>query len=349
MSLVTMSRAAMQIMCRTARLTILLVPILAAADPTTAKTWQVPRTADGHPDFQGTWTSATLTRLERADQYGNRRALTAQEAAAIEGTEAKYVADRAKPSDLNAPNPNCSNFQFGCGYNNFWIDRGSKVVTIAGEKRNSLIIDPPNGKIPPLTAQRREQLDARRGTRGPSDGPETRTLSDRCLLAFGSSSGPPMLPVLYNNHYQIVQNRDHVMILVEMIHDARIIRLGGKRLPAGIQHWMGDSVGHWEGDTLVVETTNFNTQQNFRGSTPAMKVTEHFTRTGPDTILYRFTVADPAAFTRSFTGEVPLYRTPEAIYEYACHEGNYALPGILAGAREAEKNGTAQAPAADED
>jgi hypothetical protein len=344
-----MTRAAVPtVFCSVQLLILLAAPVCAVADPTAPQGWKVPRTADGHPDLQGTWTSATLTRLERADQYGNRRALTTAEAAAIEGTEAKYVAERAKPSDVNAPNPNCTNFQFGCGYNNFWIDRGSKVVTIDGEKRSSLIIDPPNGKIPALTAQRRRELDARRGTRGPSDGPETRTLSDRCLLSFGSSSGPPMLPVLYNNHYQIVQNRDHVMILVEMIHDARIVRLRGKPLPAGIKPWMGDSVGRWEGDTLVVETTNFNEQQNFRGSTAAMKVTERFTRTGPATILYRFKVEDPAAFTDSFSGEVPLYLTPEAIYEYACHEGNYALPGILAGAREAEKNGTPQAPAVDE-
>jgi hypothetical protein len=154
-----------------------------------------------------------------------------------------------------------------------------------------------------------------------------------------------MLPVLYNNHYQIVQNRDHLLILVEMIHDARIIRIGGKRLPASVPQWMGDSIARWDGDTLVVETTNFNAQQSFRGSTPAMQVTERFTRTAPDTILYRFTVQDPAAFTRPFSGEVPLYRTSEAIYEYACHEGNYAMPGILAGAREAEKNGTVSQPA----
>jgi hypothetical protein len=277
--------------------------------------------------------------------------MTAQEAAALEGTEAKYVAERAKPSDVNAADPNCVKFQFGCGYNNFWIDRGSKVVTINGEKRTSLLIDPPNGKVPDLTERRRKEIAAQRAGRGPSDGPETRTLSDRCLLAFGSSSGPPMLPVLYNNHYQIVQNKDHVVILVEMVHDARIIRLGGKHLPASVPKWMGDSVGRWEGDTLVVETTNFNAQQSFRGSTPSMKVTERFTPTGPGSLLYRFTVEDPAAFTRPFTGEVPVYSTSDTIYEYACHEGNYAMPGILGGAREAEKNGTAPppAPAVDED
>ncbi|MBC7983356.1 MAG: hypothetical protein H7Y02_05805, partial [Candidatus Obscuribacterales bacterium] len=156
-------------------------------------------------------------------------------------------------------------------------------------------------------------------------------------LAFGSSSGPPMLPVLYNNHYQIVQSKDTVVILVEMVHDARVVRIGGKHGPVGLGKWMGDSIGRWEGDTLVVETTNFEEQQTFRGSTPNMKVTERFTRAGPDTLNYRFTIEDAEAFTRPFTGEMPFHLTNEQIYEYACHEGNYALPGILAGGREDDK------------
>jgi hypothetical protein len=277
--------------------------------------------------------------------------LTAEEAQKIEGAEATYVANAARPSDLNKANPDCSSFQFGCGYNNFWIDRGSQVVTMNGEKRSSLIIDPPNGRIPSLTKERQQALAAQRRTRSANDGPETRTLSDRCLLAFGSSSGPPMLPVLYNNHYQIVQSKDTVVILVEMVHDARVVRLGGKHNPANVPKWMGDSIGRWEGDTLVVETTNFVAQQSFRGSTVSMKVTERFTPAGPGIMHYRFTVEDPAAFTRSFTGELPMYRTDEQIYEYACHEGNYALPGILAGAREQEKSGKAEAagPARDEE
>jgi hypothetical protein len=322
-----------------------------AADAPAPKGWKAPRTADGHPDLQGVWTSATLTTLERPNQFGARRALTPEEAAKIEGTEASYVAERAKPSDLTQKDPNCANFQFGCGYNNFWIDRGSKVVRVNGEPRSSLLIEPANGRMPALTSERMKYLAGRRGSRGPNDGPETRTLSDRCLLAFGSSSGPPMLPVLYNNHYQIVQTADHVLIQVEMIHDARIVRINGKHNPDSVPKWMGDSIGRWEGDTLVVETTNFNSQQNFRGSTPTMKVTERFTRAGPDQIVYRFTVEDPAAFTAPFAGEMPFYATPDAIYEYACHEGNYALPGILAGAREEEKKGIVSkaGPAVDDD
>ena len=296
--------------------------------------WQPPRTSEGTPDLQGVWTNATLTRLERPDQFGDRLILTEEEAAAIENAEAQYVQNARKPSDLSKEQPRCTAaFEFGCGYNNFWIDRGSKVVEINGQKRSSLLIDPPNGKLPPLTEKRRQGLAKQRAGRGRYDGPETLTLAERCLLAFGSSSGPPMLPVLYNNHYQIVQTRDAILIHVEMVHDARIVRMGGKHNNPAIKKWMGDSIGRWEGDTLVVETTNFNEQQSFRGSTPQMKVTERFTRIGPDTMLYRFTVDDPAAFTRSFTGEMPFYLTNEPIYEYACHEGNYALPGILAGGR----------------
>jgi len=322
-----------------------------AADTTAPKGWKVARTLDGHPDLQGIWTTATLTRLERPDQFGDRLVLTAEEAKKIEGTEADYVANAAKPSDLNKANPDCSSFQFGCGYNNFWIDRGSQVVTMNGEKRTSILIDPPNGKVPTLTKERQQALGAQRRGRGANDGPETRTLSDRCLLAFGSSSGPPMLPVLYNNHYQIVQNKDTVVILVEMVHDARVVRIGGKHVPTSVRKWMGDSIGRWEGDTLVVETTNFTPQQTFRGSTENVKVTERFTLAGPGLIHYRFTVEDPAAFTSAFTGELPMYRTDEQIYEYACHEGNYALPGILAGAREQEKSGkpAAAGPARDEE
>ncbi|MBC7984039.1 MAG: hypothetical protein H7Y02_09300, partial [Candidatus Obscuribacterales bacterium] len=200
-----------------------------AAEP--VKSWKTPRTADGHPDLQGVWTSATLTRLERPDEFGDRRALTAAEVRQIEGTEAEYVQNAAKPTDLTdakKANPDCTAFQFGCGYNNFWIDRGSKVVTVNGEKRSSIVIDPPNGKIPPLTAARQKALADQRRGRGRFDGPETLQLAERCLLAFGSSSGPPMLPVLYNNHYQIVQSKDTVVILVEMVHDARVVRIGGK-------------------------------------------------------------------------------------------------------------------------
>jgi len=281
------------------------------------------------------WTSATITPLERPAEYGGRRALTAEEASKLEGAEASLVSNSAKPTDLQQQLPgDCKDFGRGCGYNNFWLDRGSQVVTIDGEKRTSLLIDPPDGKIPPLTEERKQYLAPRRQS---FDGPEARPLGERCLLAFGSASGPPMMPVLYNNHYQIVQSKDAVMILVEMVHDARIVRLGGTHVANNIRKWMGDSVGHWEGETLVVETTNFTDHESFRGATRDARVIERFTRVAPDKIHYRFTVEDPQAFTHSFTGEMPFHRTDDAIYEYACHEGNYALRGILAGAREQEK------------
>jgi hypothetical protein len=312
---------------------------IAAETAAPGKRWSIPRTEHGHPNLQGVWTSATLTRLERPDEFGDRLLLTPAEVRKIEGTEADYVANAAKPSDLQKANPDCTNFQFGCGYNNFWIDRGSQVVDIGGQKRSSILIDPPNGKIPPLTAERQRQLSEQRRIRGRYDGPETLTLAERCLLSFGSASGPPMLPVLYNNHYQIVQSKDTVVILVEMVHDARVVRLNGQHAPNAVRKWMGDSVGRFEGDTLVVETTHFTNQEGFRGATEHAKVTERFTRVAPDTIVYRFTVEDPKAFTRPFTGELALHATNDAIYEYGCHEGNYALPGILAGAREQEKTG----------
>jgi len=297
--------------------------------------WRAPRTADGQPDLQGMWTSATITPLERPAEYGGRRALTAEEASKLEGAEASLVSNSAKPTDLQQQLPgDCKDFGRGCGYNNFWLDRGSQVVTIDGEKRTSLLIDPPDGKIPPLTEERKQYLAPRRQS---FDGPEARPLGERCLLAFGSASGPPMMPVLYNNNYQIVQSKDAVMILVEMVHDARIVRLGGTHVASNVRKWMGDSVGHWEGETLVVETTNFTDHESFRGATRDARVIERFTRVAPDKIHYRFTVEDPQAFTHSFTGEMPFHRTDDAIYEYACHEGNYALRGILAGAREQEK------------
>jgi hypothetical protein len=214
-----------------------------------------------------------------------------------------------------------------------------QVLQIDGEYRTSMIIEPANGRIP---ARRSEAEFYAARTRQANDGPEGRAPGERCLLSFGSASGPPMLPVMYNSYYQIVQSPGYVMILVEMVHDARIIRIGDKHHPVSMQKWMGDSIGRWEGDTLVVETTNFRPEQSFRGSTPTMIVTERFKRVADDKIVYRFTVNDPQAFASQFTGELAFAKVDANIYEYACHEGNYALPGILAGAREAEKKADAR-------
>lgn len=318
----------------------LAAPVGSAGPP--AK-WHPPRTADGHPDLQGVWTNATITPLERPKEFGERLVISDSEARAIEAQNQQFNEASDAPTDPNTRTqdlPHSCGLGFtgaDCGYNNFWIDRGRSVIEVNGERRSSLIVEPRDGRVP-LSAQRRQALTERfLMMRTNFDGPEVRPAAERCLLAFGSSSGPPMLPVLYNNHYQIVQNRDTVAILVEMVHDARIIRIGGQHAPPTIRKWMGDSIGRWEADTLVVETTNFTEKESFRGSTTHLKITERFTRVAPDKINYRFTVDDAGAFTQPWTAEYPFYATNEPIYEYACHEGNYALPGILAGAREDEK------------
>lgn len=301
-----------------------------------AEDYQVSRLPDGTPDFQGIWRNATATPLERASELGNRRAFTEAEAAAIRQSALQRVADDAKRTDPDAPPPKAEALPPVGNYNLFWTDRGMSVANINGEYRTSMIIDPANGQIPPLTKDARARAAARRGPNR-NDGPEGRSLGERCLLSFGSLSGPPMLPVMYNSHYQFVQVPGYMMILVEMVHDVRVIRIGENLKHDPRRKWMGDSIGHWEGDTLVVETTNFRPEQSFRGSSPDMVVTERFTRVADDKIVYRFTVEDPASFEEPFTGELPFTTIDEQIYEYACHEGNYGLPGILAGARREEQ------------
>jgi hypothetical protein len=233
------------------------------------------------------------------------------------------------------------------GYNYVWIEAGDRIAIVNGEPRSSLVVDPPNGRIPALTPAARQRLtEAAQQSRqfGAYDNPENRPLAERCIMSFGSNAGPPMLPnYFYNNNYTIVQTRDHVMILTEMVHDARIIRLGDvKPLPKERRPWMGDSRGRWVGDTLVVETTNFHPMQVFRGASEHLKVTERFTRVDDRTILYRFTMEDPTTFTQPWSGEVPFVAMDELIYEYACHEGNYALSNVLSGARAQEREAARQ-------
>lgn len=312
-----------------------------------AKAAGIPRMPDGRPDLQGTWTNETITPVERPAAFTSL-ALTGEEAAKLE----KGVTDRidrlSLPSDPNRPAPpkggDGSTGAAGNvgGYNYFWIDAGDKVAIVNGERRSSLVVDPPDGKVPAQTPEARKRQAERLASAfgaGQYDHPELRPLGERCLLSFGSSSGPPMLPnYFYNNNYRIVQTPDHVMILVEMVHDARIIRFGGgEHPPKHIRPWMGDSIGRWEGDTLVVETTNFYPLQVFRGASENLKVIERFTRVDQDTILYKFTIDDPTTFTKQWSGEVPFKASSERIYEYACHEGNYALSNVLSGERAQEK------------
>ena len=310
-----------------------------------AQTWTAPRNAWGHPDLSGVWTNATITRLERDPKFGDRGVLTDAEARQLEGANAKVRDAAAQPTDQKTgvdDLPTCGEGVSGpaCGYNAFWVAPGTKVIRIGGEARSSILVEPKNGRLPlNEAAVARQRAAFGTGRLGNFDGPERRPLGERCLVGFGSTSGPPMLPVLYNNHYQIAQTGNEVMIQVEMVHDTRIIRLNGKHAPASVRQWMGDSIGRWEGDTLVVETTNFRRDQTFRGATENMTVVERFTRISPQQIRYAFEVIDPATFTEPVKGEQALNVSNEMVYEYACHEGNYALHGILAGAREEERKG----------
>ncbi len=322
-----------------------------------AQTYKPPRTPDGHPDLQGTYDLATLTPLERP--AGAKAVLTADEAGKLENAVAarKELGDKPIEGERQAP-PKGGDGSTGPaggvgGYNLFWLDPGSTYTIVNGERRTSLIIDPPDGKVPPFTAAARQRIAAARVVQptsdrtesrdpgleppGSYDNPEQRPLGERCILGFGSTSGPPALPdYFYNNLHQIVQTRDTIMILSEMVHDARIIRMNAQHLPKTIRKWMGDSVGRWEGDTLIVDTTNFTDKTRFRGATQDLHVVERFTRVGPNALLYRFTIEDPATWATPWTGEFTWPATKEPIYEYACHENNYALDNILRGARRRE-------------
>ena len=324
-------------------LTLCAIPTLAFA----ATPYKAPRTPLGQPDLQGVWTNATITPLTRPAKFGERAVLTAEEAAAAEKATADQVARADAPTDPNLKvgdlkNANCGAdgiSGFNCGYNQGWKDPGEKVVDFNGEKRASIIISPKNGQFPAMKRNAAAGRAARRG--GPFDGPEARGAGERCLVGFGSTSGPPMLPVMYNNNYKIVQTKDAVLIEVEMVHDVRVVRLNAKHDPSNIKKWMGDSIGWWEGDTLVVETINMRPEQGLRGGggSANSKVTEWFTRIGPKQIKYRFKIDDPETYAEPIIGEMALNTSKGELYEYACHEGNYAMEGILAGARLAEKEG----------
>ena len=295
-------------------------------------------TAQSIPDLEGVWTNATVTPFQRPVQLGAKEFFTPQEAAAFEKERvqqgnADLIEGPRGASDLARR-----------AYNNFWTDRGTHVTK---NLRTSLVIDPPDGRIPPFTAEAQKKYDAfhARIAAHPSDGPEDRLLTERCIL-FGAS-GPPMLPEPYNNNYEIVQTRGQVAIAAEMNHETRIIPLDGSpHLPPQFRQWRGDSRGHWEGDTLVVDTTNFipSNQSRFGVSyldgmsDENLQVIERFHRLDRDTIIYQATVDDPSVYTKPWTVELSLNRRTDRIYEYACHEGNYAMTDMLAGARAEENN-----------
>jgi len=338
------------------------------------KQYTPPRTKDGKPDLQGLYDVATVTPLERPAEAGGRAVLTKEEAEAAAAYERQREAKDDAPltGDRSAPPvggervatktwlEQVEQFAGGGtgGYNRFWLEGGRGLITIDGETRSSIVIDPPDGKIPPMKPEARQRIArlraaaidpsagetaAAQGPPGAFDGPELRPLSERCLLGFNSTAGPPSLPnYFYNNLKQIVQTRDTVMILNEMVHDARVVRIGGKHLPSSIRRWMGDSIGWWEGDTLVVDTTNFTSKTQFNGSSDQLHVVERIRRADANTLVYRFTIEDPVTWDRAWTGEYPWVATKDNIYEYACHEGNHAMPNMLKGARVKEAEDAAK-------
>jgi hypothetical protein len=304
------------------------------------------------PDLEGFWTNQSVTKLERPNGV-DKLAVTEAEAIELEKANVwnRVYREQAGRTDVNAE-PEKGGAEFNTrGYNAFWIDPGRRLTKIDGQYRTSMIVEPANGKVP-WKADGRQVLQQLSGKPpvGSFDGIETRPLAERCLMSFSNAGGPVMLNGLYNNTYQIVQAPDHVMILVEMNHDARIIPLfksaeeaRANRKPDAIKPWMGDSVGWYEGDALVVETTNPNPWQRSM-ITATGRVTERFSRPPKregeaDYVLYRFTVEDPALYTQPWSGEMAFYASTEPLYEYACHEGNYSMDGILAGARVQERAG----------
>jgi hypothetical protein len=295
--------------------------------------WKMPRTADGHPDLQGIWSNATRTPLERPAEFAGKPTLSDAEARAWEQKE--HEAWQELDGTSEGPLHKQKGSEGTGAYNVLFYDMGNGLARVDGLKRTSMIIDPPDGKMPPMLPEARERNRGRR--QETTDNVKDRGLSERCIIT--SMAGPPMLPTLYNNNYQIVQTPNAIMILVEEIHDVRIIHMNAKHQPDNVRQWTGDSVGHWEGDTLVVETTNFTDQTRFRGSSRNLKVTERFTRVSDKALLYKTTIEDPSTWAKPWTVELPFNAVPGPIYEYACHEGNYAEADILGGARKIEESG----------
>jgi hypothetical protein len=328
---------------------IALIVVFLPAFSLAAETGYIaPKTEFGAPDLQGTWSIATQTNLERAQRFEGKLVITEEEALRIEAMVRAGMERSNEPSDPNRSAPSAGR-NVG-GYNTFWMDPGDRLAEVGGEIRTSIIVDPADGKIPYNNAGR-ERYNEALGFRNSYEGPEIRPLGERCIVGFGSSGGPPKLPVLYNNLTQIVQTKDYVILLAEMNHDARIVRLNQDHHQPTFNPWLGDSVGYYEEDALVVVTTNFHAQQNLRSSldhrfygSTEMTVTERFTRTAEGEILYQFTVEDPEIYSQPWSGELPMVNSEDQLFEYACHEGNYALPGILAGARRADFDGVDYAP-----
>ncbi len=312
-----------------ATLSLSTLPVLAQS---------VPRTAWGSPDLNGTWDFRTITPLERPATRANQEFLTEEEAANLEREVIDRNADLAARAAVRTEvTTSVDRGEEGAPgfYNNFWLDRGTNTV---GTRRTSLVVDPPNGRIPELSADAQSVATERRAYRRehPADSWVDRTPYDRCILGF--NAGPPITPGGYNQNLQLVQSPDHVVLVTEMVHTARVVPLDGRPvLTDNIRQWSGDSRGHWEGDTLVVETTNFSAKRRWRGTTDGMTLVERFTRVDEGTLLYAFTVTDPDTWTAPWTAEIPMRLNDLTLFEYACHEGNHSMEGILGGARADEQ------------
>ena len=325
----------------TAMMGLVAVPVLGQARQGQQAEWQVPRTPDGRPDLQGVWDFRTITPFERPDEFAGKEVLTAEEAAAFREETLRLLDKDQRAGDGISVQRDVAN-----AYNEFWWDYGDQLTA---DGRTSLVIDPPSGRLPALTAEavrRAEsppavQFEATRSGMAPASSWEDMDLGDRCILGF--NSGPPMTPSAYNNNFQLFQTPGYVVILNEMVHNARIVPLDGRpHLPGKLRQWVGDSRGYWDGDALVVETRNFLRETGFvrGGSGAKLELVERFSRVSEGTLLYEVTVTDSGTWTRPWMFAVPMKRSAEQMFEYACHEGNYGMTNLLAGSRAQDSTAT---------
>ncbi|MGI0149284.1 MAG: hypothetical protein ACREDF_07110, partial [Thermoplasmata archaeon] len=329
------SRANDEVPMRRALLTVSVTFSLSsglAAGQAAPGAWTQLRTPWGDPDLRGVWDFRTLTPLERPAELSGKEVLSDEDAAEFERETLRALDKDRRTSDGLTAAEDVRN-----AYNQFWWDYGTKLTE---DKRTSLIVDPPDGRVPPLTPEAQKRADARAAAlQRPAHGPEDRTVWERCILGF--NAGPPMNPGAYNNNVQIFQIPGYAVILTEMVHDARIVPLDGRpHLPGHIQQWRGDSRGHWEGDTLVVDTTNFTEKTSFRGTGGDLHLVERFTRVDAERLLYEYTIDDPKSLVKTWSAAIPMMKTEEPMFEYACHEGNLGMFHLLQGARAQEKSGT---------
>ncbi len=303
-----------------------------AADPARSDEphkWTPPRTAWGVPDLRGVWDFRSITPLERPETLAGKEVLDEEEAAEFQSQELqRRNKDRRTADGLTAQQ------DVRLAYNQFWWDYGDELTE---DKRTSLIVDPPDGKIPSLTPMAQKRYDARRAARArAAHGPEDRGTAERCILGF--NAGPPYSPSAYNNNVHIFQTPGYAVLLIEMVNDARIVPMDGRpRLPEDIRQWRGDARGRWDGDTLVVESTNFTNKTTFKGSGKNMRLIERFTRIGAEELLYEYKIDDPKSFTKPWSAAIPMKKTDQPMFEYACHEGNYSMVTMLEGARATDK------------